>query len=302
MIKLKTAPLAAIVVAGIFGGIAVSAALGTWNVVSTKEPAKIKTGEFSGLPSPSDIRGSYTWEDVSKAFGLPVAALLEAFGSKSPSDKANSLETIYAGKVPEGTEIGTDSVRLFVSLYTGLPHEPEADTILPASAIPVLRASGKAPRDLIDAAAAKAFDLSAAPSAAPAAKPAATAPSAAPAAKPAAAAPSPATAAAPAAAKPTQPAAAAPAAVEPKTTAAAQPAAAAPSAPKTTEEHAPVVGAIVGKTTFYDLITWGFDMKKVEEVLGGMGASAQTIRDYCESKDLAFSEIKAKLQEMAPKK
>lgn len=143
MIKLKSPAFALIGTAALYLGIVVSAVLGYWNTESTKEPAKIRDGDFAGMPSPSDIRGSYTWNDIEKAFGVPASLLMEAFGSPSAELKVNTLEAAWAGKLPEGSEIGTDSVRLFVSLYTGLPHEAEAGTLLPAGAIEVLESSGK---------------------------------------------------------------------------------------------------------------------------------------------------------------
>ncbi|WP_320130206.1 4Fe-4S binding protein [uncultured Sphaerochaeta sp.] len=127
----------------LLGGIGFSMLLGLWNVESSKQPALIKEGEFAGLPSPSDIRGSYSWADVSKAFDIPVQDVTQAFGATSSEEKVNSLEALYLGKLPEGVEIGTDSVRLFVSLYTGLPHTIEDGTILPTSAISLLEARGK---------------------------------------------------------------------------------------------------------------------------------------------------------------
>lgn len=166
--KLTIKSMGIIVVGAFVVGIAGAAVLGFWNTTSSKQPIAIKEGEFAGLPNPSDIRGSYTWADVAKAFGFDVKLALEAFGAASETEKVNTLETIY-GKagLPEGVEIGTDSVRLFVSLLTGLPHTPEEGTILPSSAIAVLCENGKAETSLIEAAAAKAFDPLAAASLAP---------------------------------------------------------------------------------------------------------------------------------------
>jgi polyferredoxin len=140
---LGAAGLAAATVLVLFGGIGVSALIGVWKISSTKEPAAIRSGEFVGMPNPSDIRGSYTWDDVSAAFGIPVAILTEAFDAAEGSGKVNELESVWAGKAPAGKEIGTDSVRLFVALYTGLPHTPEESTALPDSAIAVLERAGK---------------------------------------------------------------------------------------------------------------------------------------------------------------
>ncbi|MFZ3110427.1 MAG: hypothetical protein WA234_07045, partial [Rectinemataceae bacterium] len=184
--KLTIKSMTIIVVGTFIIGIAGAALLGFWQTTSTKQPVTIKEGEFAGLPNPSDIRGSYTWADVAKAFNFDVKLILLGFGATVETEKVNTLEAIYGeAGLPEGTEIGTDSVRLFVSFLTGLPYAPEEGTILPASTIPVLRENGKADPTLIDEAAAKTFDTSAmqVPAAAPA--PAAAAPA------PAAAAPAP---------------------------------------------------------------------------------------------------------------
>jgi hypothetical protein len=285
MTRIKTTALGLAIVAAMFGGIAISMAAGYWKTESTKEPVKIKEGEFAGLPNPADVRGSYTWDDVAKAFAIPVEKVLEAFGATDPAQKANSLEAKYAGTLPEGVEIGTGSVRLFAALYTGLPYEADEGTVLPASAITVLRADGKADKARIDEAAAKAISVT----------PAAPAPSA-PAAAPSAAA-------APAKAAPAAPAV--PAAAAPAPAPAAQAKPATPAAPTTTvaaaaaQEHTPATGTIVGKTTFGDLAGWGYDMKKVEAILGGLGPSSQSIRDFCEAKGIEFSTVKTSLNELA---
>lgn len=272
MTRIKTTTLGLAIVAAIFGGIALSMAFGYWKTESTKEPVKIKEGEFAGLPNPADIRGSYTWADVAKAFAIPEGKVLEAFGATDPGQKVNSLETTYAGALPEGQELGTDSVRLFAALYTGLPHEPEASTVLPMAAIAVLRAEGKADASRIDAAATRAFGglpVAPVPAAAAPATPAETVTTQAP-AKPAAA---PAT--------------------SPVTTATTV------AIPGTAQERESVTGTIVGKTTFGDLAEWGLDMKRVEAILGGLGPAGQSIRDYCEVKGLEFSSVKTSLNELA---
>jgi hypothetical protein len=73
-------------------------------------------------------------EEMGKAFGLDVADNMANF-------KCGSLKEIY-GIVEssiEGGEIGTDSVKLFVSLYTGLSYTPEETTLIPAPAMSVLK-------------------------------------------------------------------------------------------------------------------------------------------------------------------
>ena len=58
MIRVGTKTLGLLVAGTIFGGVALSAGLGLWKTQGSKEPAAIRSGEFAGLPSPSDIRGS----------------------------------------------------------------------------------------------------------------------------------------------------------------------------------------------------------------------------------------------------
>ncbi|PKL06270.1 MAG: hypothetical protein CVV53_05175 [Spirochaetae bacterium HGW-Spirochaetae-9] len=267
--KLTFKSMTIIVVGTFVIGIAGATLLGFWQTTSTKQPVAIKEGEFAGLPNPSDIRGSYTWADVAKAFSFDVKFILQGFGATVETEKVNTLEAIYgAAGLPEGTEIGTDSVRLFVSLLTGLPHTVEEGTILPASAIPVLRENGKADAALIDAAAMKAFDTSkiAAPANVPSAV---TAPAAAPAVAVPVPAPQPATV---------------------QTPATAQPA---------TTEHVAVVGTVTGKTTFKELKDWGLSEEKIKSVTGGkIGPGDAAVKDWAAANGLTFSELKVKLQDL----
>jgi hypothetical protein len=144
--KIKSWPLAIIVLAVFFGGIALSAAFNLWKTESTKTPAKIKIGEFTGDNDPSDIRGSYSFADIEKAFDIPVDVLAKAFGVSYVEDpaglKAKNIEELYRELEAEDREIGTDAVKLFVALYTGLPHTPEETTILPNPAVSILKQLG----------------------------------------------------------------------------------------------------------------------------------------------------------------
>lgn len=130
-------------VAILIGGILLSVAFGLWKTSSTKQPALIKSGSFAGLPNPADIRGSYTYQDVTNAFAVPVEVLLAAFQSQNGAQRLGDLEELWLANIPEGTEVGTDSVRLFVALYTGIDFEAEEGTLLPISAIEVLEQQQK---------------------------------------------------------------------------------------------------------------------------------------------------------------
>jgi hypothetical protein len=111
-----------------------------WQTTSSKIPATYTAGEFAGEYNPADIRGSYSFGDIEEAFAVPVEALARAFAVDEAENPAaflcKSLEDIYG--VVENGEVGTDSVRWFVALYTGLPYTPEEDTLLPSASMAVL--------------------------------------------------------------------------------------------------------------------------------------------------------------------
>ncbi len=269
--KLKIVPLAAVTLAAFTFGIAGASALGYWITESKKEPAKVASGEFAGQADPGDIRGSYSFGDVEKAFGVPAAVLAEAFGftdRPAAEIKAKDLEETYAGKTG-ALEVGTDAVRFFTAAWIGMPYEPEPDTGLPTRAVELLEGRNLHPataalvRSRIVGGEPSFGTLSAAP--AQTASPAA-----------------PASTAAPAAPTPAAPAAA-PAATDTHTTAAA------------------AAREVKGSTTFGDLTTWGLSRAQVKEALGGRepGAATEKVRDFCTAAGVEFSTVKTKLQEMA---
>jgi hypothetical protein len=136
------------------GGISLSTAMGWWNTESRKIPARYITGDFEGTYNPADIRGSYSFNDIAVSFPVPVEILAEAFAVDDRTDPGSfqlkELEEMYdpvnEGEEDEG-EIGTDSVRLFVALYAGLPYAAEETTRLPAPAMNLLK-NKLAPADL----------------------------------------------------------------------------------------------------------------------------------------------------------
>lgn len=153
--KLRSWHLATIVPVLIFGGIAVSAALNLWQTSSSKIPATISGGEFTGRPDPGDIRGSYSLADIEAAFAVPVEVLARAFGLGSLENAGD-----YQVKGLEEGEIGTDSVRLFTALYSGLPYTAEETTRLPAPAVSLLRQLGTLTDKQLAAAEAVKVDIS----------------------------------------------------------------------------------------------------------------------------------------------
>jgi hypothetical protein len=144
--RLKSIPLAIVLFAILFGGIAVTTAMNWWQTESTKIPAKFTEGEAAGQFNPADIRGSYTFGDINKNFGIPLADLQSAFrlpaGGDTAAFQVKSLEELYAD-LP--VEMGTGSVRLFTAFYLGLPNDlaSNAETYLFPEAAAVLETSGK---------------------------------------------------------------------------------------------------------------------------------------------------------------
>jgi hypothetical protein len=138
---LRSKHIVPIVLAVFILGIGGTMILNLWRTTSSKVPATYTSGEFAGEYNPADIRGSYSFGDIEEAFSVPVEALATAFAVEDAVNPAaflcKSLEDLY-GKTENG-EVGTDSVRWFVALYTGLPYTPEEDTLLPSPSISVLR-------------------------------------------------------------------------------------------------------------------------------------------------------------------
>ena len=122
-------------------GIGITMISGYWRTESSKEPARYTAGALAGEYNPADIRGSYSFSDLEKAFGIPVETLAKAFGftgNENPGDiLIKSFEEVYG--IVDGREIGTDSMRFFISLYLDRPYTPEEDTALPQPAYNILK-------------------------------------------------------------------------------------------------------------------------------------------------------------------
>ncbi len=145
---LTSKPLATVVLAILFGGILFTTVMGWWKTEGTKQPVKFTTGEFSGQANPADIRGSYTFGDVEKNFGISSFVLAQAFGVSDANPAAfpvKNLETIYA---ESELEVGTSSVRLFVAFYKSLPFDLSDDIYLPESAAELLKGQNLTPEQV----------------------------------------------------------------------------------------------------------------------------------------------------------
>lgn len=138
--KLSIKKMALIVVVVLFGGISITMLSGIWTTETTKIPATYVEGDFEGEYNPEDIRGSYTFNEVSTLFDIPLDVLYQAFGIPADTDgdifKSKDLETLYED---QEVEIGNGSVQVFVALYKGLPIALD-DSYLPSSAVEILKA------------------------------------------------------------------------------------------------------------------------------------------------------------------
>ncbi|HAW85127.1 MAG TPA: hypothetical protein DCX65_02365 [Spirochaetaceae bacterium] len=192
------------------------------------------------------------------------------------------MEEAYAGAVPAGYEIGTDSVRLMAALHAGLPFTPEDGTLLPDAAVALLAA-----RPGVDATAIGRYALSAVSGSAPL-RPVVNAASA-------IVAPVPTIATSPAAAA-VAPATATPVVSAPATAPAAQGPALGSQAGNGAALSA-TGRTLVGKTTFGELYAWGLTEAQVAAVIGyAPGPGSQSVRDSLAAVGLEFSAYKVALQ------
>jgi hypothetical protein len=141
--KVKSSAIAIIVLAVIFGSVAYTSVTGQWKTKTDKIPAKYTEAVLSGQYNPADIRGSYTFANIETSFGVPADELAAAFGIKGQDNttfQVKEIETIYAVQAAQGKEVGTDSVRIFVALYKGLPITLTDTSYMPKPAIEILKA------------------------------------------------------------------------------------------------------------------------------------------------------------------
>ncbi|MEI7847551.1 MAG: hypothetical protein WCK35_17245 [Chloroflexota bacterium] len=145
IIKSKT--LAVLVVSILVAGILISSGLGWWKTESSKVAATFTEGEFAGQANPADIRGSYTFGDVEKNFGVSAKILAQAFNvSSDPS--AFQVKGLEGTVTESGEEIGTASVRLFVAFYKNLPFDLSTDIYLTDTAAELLKQQKLTPEQL----------------------------------------------------------------------------------------------------------------------------------------------------------
>jgi len=138
----------------VISGIILTSALGLWTTQSTKTPKKLSTEQSSSqspaqssgelVYDPEGIKGSYTFLEISNLYKIPLKDLASAFSvdeNAAKDFKCKDLESIYADA---SKEIGTASVRMFVSFYYGRDYLSVEEVYLPATALDVLKQHSKA--------------------------------------------------------------------------------------------------------------------------------------------------------------
>lgn len=137
--------VAVVVFVVMFGGIFLTIGTGHWVTTREAEPVRLESGEYN----PADIRGSYSVAEIEEFFGVPADAFFAAFlipaDAQSPGFQIKNMEGMFAPVEIDGAEIevGTDLVRHFTALYSGLPYDEPESEYMPRSAVQVLVEAGK---------------------------------------------------------------------------------------------------------------------------------------------------------------
>ncbi len=141
-LKAGSAAIAMIVLVAIFGTVGATSAMDLWRTTNGLGTGKSISEPEAGY-MPADIRGSYTFGEIESIFSVPAEDLGAAFGVDGITDiksfKCKDLEAMYSYLGDQGMEVGTDSVRVFVALYTGLPYDLADTAYLPAAAVGMLK-------------------------------------------------------------------------------------------------------------------------------------------------------------------
>lgn len=142
--KIKSSAVLVIVLVIGVGTISVSKAMGIWETQSEKIPDKyVSEGKTTGDYKASDIKGSYTFGDVSNLYGIPLAQLATSFHvdkKEAENFKCSELGTVFE----ESTyEIGVESVRAYVAFYLGQSYDLSADVYFTKEGAEGIKAYGK---------------------------------------------------------------------------------------------------------------------------------------------------------------
>lgn len=254
--------MAVFVVTILFGGILVSMAIGEWTTKSNKVPQKFTQGESAGQYDPADIRGSYTFGDVSRLFDIPLEDLAIAFRIEEPNVAAVALKTLEEKFANLDVEVGTGSVKLFVALYKDVPYDLSTeDAFLLSEAVELLKQKvSLSPEQLayLDSHTVNEATELATPIVNLEAQPSEVAPALTPTGE-----------------------------------------AGIPGGGSGTPdpEHTPEAYKVAGKTTFQNLLDWGVKQEDIEKTIGQPLPTVNLlIKDWAAAEGLSFSTLKDQLQ------
>lgn len=124
------------------GGIVLTSVTGLWQTQSDKTPKKLTEVEGGQSYDPADIRGSFTFGEISSLYGVPLEDLAQAFGVEQKAAESFLCKDLETVNENPNYEVGTASMRLFVAYYLGLPYETTEATYLSQAAIEIIRENG----------------------------------------------------------------------------------------------------------------------------------------------------------------
>ncbi len=124
------------------GGVLGTSQVGLFDSSRSVQPGKLD--DSADVYSIADIRGSFTITEIEQYYQVPPAAIIEAFSLDKDTSPAKfqlkDLKEIYQPVEIEGEmyEVETDTVKVFVSLYSGIPYVSEETNHLPGQAVEYL--------------------------------------------------------------------------------------------------------------------------------------------------------------------
>lgn len=127
------------------GGIGLASQMDLFDTSRSAEPIKLTEDTYDI----ADIRGSFTLEEIETYYQVPSGAIIQAFNLETDTDPSafqlKELKEIYQPVMVEGEEVAveTNSVKVFVSLYSDIPYTSEETFHLPESAVDYLITGNK---------------------------------------------------------------------------------------------------------------------------------------------------------------
>ncbi len=135
--KIKSIHILLAIIIIIGGGILLASQLGLYSTTKAKSP--LKTAE--GVYDIADMRGSHTLEEIEKYYQVPASSVIEAFGLRPDINptlfQLKDMKEIFKPVELEGEEyiVETDTVRVFVSLYSKIPYISDETFYLPEKTV-----------------------------------------------------------------------------------------------------------------------------------------------------------------------